>query len=1394
MPDDRWIEVSKSAFAHETEGLALLRQIVPDASPYRAWTNFEFMDNHGGWNEIDALILGRRRLHMVELKSWNGELGGNEKNWILTGINGRSRTQRSALLTTRHKAQKLASRLKDEVRKVAYDHNLDADKVMRQFPFIQEEVYFHGDRFRVTLSDLAKSNLFGIDGRDTQTGLPGIAARLLEPPVGGRDAYGEDMSVILALALRELGAARRAERDAGSWTLTGDTLDSGDDWQDFDVVHKVTGAHGRGRIVTTRRGAPAQARAAARRRIQREYELIRSFRQESIVPPLDLAQDDDGNAVLIYEKLDGFEPLDLALLTRTLTADQQIQILTQVADAVAYAHRNQVSNRGLSPSTVLIDTSALDGAGEVQVRLADWSWAGRIHAVTSASPTLVGSQIANPTSDDDVYQAPENRWSATADRIAVDVFSLGALAYFLFAGEPPARDRTDLRTRLRAQGGLDLAASSGRFVDEKLRTLVLQATCPSVSERVKADATGQPQFGAAEFRTALQEYKVVRHLDTDPEPDPLNPLPDDVLADGRFTVIKVLGAGSTARGVLVHDRDADGERRVLKVGLDDSKTERLYEEATVLAKLKQATPKVPGVVELLEPPLHIGERTALLLSDCGEQTLSDIVRHTPVSESQLKRWGTQLLDTVVALDSAGIAHRDIKPSNLGMAKVPGKGRGRATSRLALFDFSLSRAGVTETEAGTPTYRDPFVGIGTRTAFDSAAERYSAAVVLFEMATGAPPVYGDGQSDPTAITDDVTIDVDAFTDLNQTLATALADFFRTALARDARRRHDTATAMRDAWQAVFAAPKATDTRPATRRDEAERAPTYPPVTITTETGDTVTAAYTSLAELIEALRTLAGRRPTVMRRQVLELLLGTHEDAPDDPFVTYNDLALRVHVTPGRVSQIFGEFPSLLHTDDPVRAVPTQRAKATIEELHTRAMTLLASSGGASTPELLARELVGEMQIGDVTDVQRSALGVLRFVLACAPRAATPSDQSGQTDPTAIETVRRHGAGTVAMLATSAVDRKLPAILAQRAERLVAQAQDQGTALVSAEDAGPALRADAASMLGLASPAELEVPAHVLLGIAAKSSTEIGLTARNELHSATTPVESALNVVLQGLSTSDSFGRAELDARLRARFPDVRATLPRRPELDIVVATVAPGMAWDDSSMRYRFPANEERRGSTIPTYRTRSSTTVGRDRETRRSDALSSAALHALGQGERRFRALGVPLGKSDTVAEALCERFSATRIDVTDVLLAAMRARAAEVGLDWDMILAADAGAAADREGLKGFVAQAVPAVVEAVAAVNGPVVLTDLSTLAAYGQLAVVSAWTDLAAPPPHSVWSIVPQLNTGGPAGPLVDGVALPLNSPEQFVPLTDADVAALVAGPELPDTVAAGHESP
>jgi hypothetical protein len=70
----------------------MIKQLLPAASPYRAWTNFEFMDSSGLWHEIDALVLERRRLHLVELKAFTGIINdGNKQAWNILSMGGKRR-------------------------------------------------------------------------------------------------------------------------------------------------------------------------------------------------------------------------------------------------------------------------------------------------------------------------------------------------------------------------------------------------------------------------------------------------------------------------------------------------------------------------------------------------------------------------------------------------------------------------------------------------------------------------------------------------------------------------------------------------------------------------------------------------------------------------------------------------------------------------------------------------------------------------------------------------------------------------------------------------------------------------------------------------------------------------------------------------------------------------------------------------------------------------------------------------------------------------------------------------------------------------------------------------------------------------------------------------------
>ena len=275
-------------------------------------------------------------------------------------------------------------------------------------------------------------------------------------------------------------------------------------------------------------------------------------------------------------------------------------------------------------------------------------------------------------------------WNRDADRIRLDVFALGALAYFVLSGRPPASDRAALRERLHREGGLDLSADLPQ-VPQAIRAMVLDATRPAVSDRL-------PDVRSFLERLADAERALAGPVDD--VADPLEASPGAVIA-GRFRLQRRLGTGSTAVGLLVTDLtigdSGPDATRVLKVAVDDAAAGRLADEAKVLAGLDN-----PRLVRLVEGPVDVGGRHALVLETAGDETLGEVLRgRERLSLDLLERWGTDLLEALVALDRAGVDHRDIKPANLGVRE----GRSDRAKHLVLFDFSLSRAGATAVTAG-----------------------------------------------------------------------------------------------------------------------------------------------------------------------------------------------------------------------------------------------------------------------------------------------------------------------------------------------------------------------------------------------------------------------------------------------------------------------------------------------------------------------------------------------------------------------------------------------------------------------------------------------------------------------------------------------------------------------
>ena len=150
--------------------------------------------------------------------------------------------------------------------------------------------------------------------------------------------------------------------------------------------------------------------------------------------------------------------------------------------------------------------------------------------------------------------------------------------------------------------------------------------------------------------------------------------------------------------LLVTRTDGETERPyVLKVARDEQHTERLGAEATTLAGLKHWQ-----VAALVEGPVSVGGRTALLLESAGPRTLAEELQGGRLVLDLLERYGRDLLDIVAYLDGQGVWHRDLKPANLAA-------RPKAADRalhLCVFDFSMASTAATQLNGGHPALPRP----------------------------------------------------------------------------------------------------------------------------------------------------------------------------------------------------------------------------------------------------------------------------------------------------------------------------------------------------------------------------------------------------------------------------------------------------------------------------------------------------------------------------------------------------------------------------------------------------------------------------------------------------------------------------------------------------------------
>lgn len=1395
---NRWHVIAESHFAWEREALEWLRAQLPDRDPWHVWTNFEFIDDEGKVNEVDALVLSPAGLFLLEIKSRPGVVRGDAHTWTWI-TDGRSATYDNPLILTNRKAKRLASLLRRQP-------SITRGKI--RLPFVEPAVFLSSTSLACHLEGLAKTGTF-LRGCPADVDDTGIVAALsnginqkMYLPVNSAQARAIGRAMVEA-GVRPSNNHRRV----GDYQLT-KLITEGDDFQDWHAHHiSLTHIHRRIRIYTVATAATPEARQSLLRQARREFEVLEGIDHTGILRVNDYKDTELGPA-LIFDHDPKAVRLDHLLREKghTLTITQRLQWIRDIAETLKYAHAKRLYHRALGPQSILVSDAE---APSVRLRLMNWQTASRHVGEATAAQTqhhTTGTHHVKDHVEDlgRVYLAPEtlHNDAATPAAASLDVFSLGCIAFYIFTGQPPAQSQIEMSEKLRIGQCLRLSA-------------VLDGCGPKQEELIQL-ATSSHLFTRYEsVQQFLDQLDAVEDELTTPDPeatvDPSIARTGDRL-DGGMTVVKRMGRGSSSDVLLVRSDDSEGES-ILKVARDVTHNERLTAEGEVLQRLRH-----PHIVAY-HKTLEVSGRTALLLKSAGAHTLATLLRERRrLSLDLLQRFGEELIEVVNHLEAEGIAHRDIKPDNIGIAE----GR-NGRLQLVLFDFSLCRTPASNITAGTPPYLDPFLPLRTPPQWDLYAERFALAVTLYEMAVGHPPVWGDGCSAPLMLEVEATIDKEVFDPI---LRDGFFHFFSKALRRDHKERFDNAEEMLRAWRSLLTVRTTTgtqDTGP--EATLASRASTLTPRTTMPELGYSLEAqdalermGIHNVAELLAVdrveFRYLKGvgdkirKEIRLIAKEVAHLrpdLTHSRHTADDNdplpPSAVNSVTALAAQLLPRRPAGDdrpddvalgyylgldtrlkAGTWPSV---GEAAQACDVDRATLTTALLKARERWL--KNPAFTEVRVYLDHLVRHQ--GHVVTTQEAAMALLAWRGCVSPDEAERLRQASALLRGALEAeahleqprfeAHEHTAA-VTLIASAAPWAHYARQLGVAADACTLH----DTLLPPARvlemlESVPLPSSDALSGI---QPSPL--PAHRLLRLAASASQKAAISSRQEIYPRGMAPVQALRQSLGALvGGAPELRVKDIQDRVRGRYPDA-APLPERPFLDQLLEDVGAPLVWDVAAARgqgaYRRAVLHSGMTAGTTTALSRhgavpsvAGSHASDDRfspwastDDRLSRSLQHGGLLALTvtpRLARRAEAVLLQRFALDDAASTSATPASAgvRRINFDALFLAALREQAQAARADWQVVLHADATERTSRHwmNLQLLAKRTLPTLRAALLHSPSPILLVCVGLLARYDLLHLLTELEMHAGRPGHTptAWVLLPSSQEGLP---LIDGAAVPL----------------------------------
>ncbi len=217
-------------------------------------------------------------------------------------------------------------------------------------------------------------------------------------------------------------------------------------------------------------------------RFQQEAKVLAQLQHPHILPVFDFGED-DGYTYIVMPFVESGTLADL-LQGRPLEMSQIRTIISQVGDALDYAHERGLVHRDIKPSNILVDARG-------NCLLTDFGIA-KIFAAT-ARYTTTGSLIGTPA-----YMSPEQGRGGLVDGRS-DIYSLGIILYEMATGRVPFQAETPIAVIYKhAQEPLPLPRTLNPQLSEAVETVILKALAKQPEDRFPtASAMAQALHNAA---------------------------------------------------------------------------------------------------------------------------------------------------------------------------------------------------------------------------------------------------------------------------------------------------------------------------------------------------------------------------------------------------------------------------------------------------------------------------------------------------------------------------------------------------------------------------------------------------------------------------------------------------------------------------------------------------------------------------------------------------------------------------------------------------------------------------------------------------------------------------------------------------------------------------------